>query len=96
MVEQTGHMEERNSNPIITPRREDEPALIANALEMTRSLNNTSIYKFEFISGTHEGTFIRTNNDNNYMFIQVQGSGRVSIPLCWLRSVEDKYITIQM
>ena len=94
MVEQTGHMEERDHNPIIAPRIEDIPALIANALEMTRSLNNTSIYKFEFISGTHDGTFVRTIND--YMLIQVQGSGTVSIPLCWLRSVEDKYITIQM
>ena len=96
MVIQTGHMQERDPNPIIAPRIEDIPALIANALEMTRSLNNTSIYKFEFISGTHEGTFIGTNNDNNYMFIQVQGSGRVSIPLCWLKSIEDKYIVIQM
>ena len=94
MVEQITHTEERNTNPIPAPRIEDIPALIANALEMTRSLNNTSIYKFEFISGTHEGTFIRTNND--YMFIQVQGSGTVATPLCWLKSVEDKYIFIQM
>ena len=96
MVEHTINRREEHGTPIIVPSAEEEPALIARALEMVRPLNNTSIYKFEFISGTHEGTFIGTNNDNNYMFIQVQGSGRVSIPLCWLRSVEEKYIVIQM
>ena len=91
---QTGHMEECGNNPIPAPKIEDIPALIANALIMTTSLNNTSIYKFEFISGTYEGTFIRTIND--YMSIQVEGSGTVFIPLCWLKSVEDRYIMIQM
>jgi len=88
------HMEEHDTNPIPEPRIEDIPALIANALIMTTSLNNTSIYTFEFISGTHVGTFIRTVND--YMLIQVEGSGTVFIPLCWLKSVEDRYIMIQM
>lgn len=95
MVEQTiNGREEHNENRIIAPSAEEEPVLIARALEMVRPLNNTSIYTFDFISGIRIGQFVRTIND--YMLIQVEGSGTVSIPLCWLKSVEEKYIVIQM
>ena len=95
MVEQTiNGREEHNENRIIAPSAEEEPVLIERALEMVRPLNNNSIYTFDFISGIRIGKFVRTIND--YMLIQVEGSGTVSIPLCWLKSVEEKYIVIQM
>jgi len=64
---------------------EDENKFKEEALGLIQSINTTKKYNFVFISGKRVGNFISINKD--MMFISVEGSGKVSIPLSWLREI---------
>jgi hypothetical protein len=72
--------------PVPVPASEEEENKFKKeALVLIQSINTKNEYKFVFISGERVGNFISNNKDT--MFISVEGSGRVSIPLSWLREI---------
>ncbi len=79
--------EEIDKNPIIEPPEEERVNIISKALEMSKSLDITSNYKFNFISGDLIGKFVSI--DDTTIFIEVTGSGIVSTPSYWLKSVSS-------
>jgi hypothetical protein len=77
---------EKDNEPIPVPKsKEEEEMFKTSALGLIEGINTKDTYKFVFISGERVGNFISNNKD--MMFISVEGSGKVSIPLSWLREI---------
>jgi hypothetical protein len=73
---------EAKSVPLSVPTAEEEGKKVEEALVLIGRINTEDTYTFKFISGEYVGNFL--SNNENTMFINVKGSGRVTIPLSWL------------
>ncbi len=78
---------EEKPEQLKVPSAKEEPALIASAIKMLENLKLDTDYSFEFIDGTTVGKYLQYIDTT--MFCQVPGSGRVSTPLSWLKSVKN-------